>query len=328
MHTDCSTRVAALLAAGIPYSNVRTVAWVRPSRGVARPATLSEHQPWTRICDAAALLSRQGALGGWASAWWQGLTTLDGSVHGVARDVLLHVGHSHQLRPRPGVDPSRLRLEPHERALVRGLWCSTLPRALYDEMRLADGLVEAVVVVDAGTSTLTRGPRTALSDLDLLVHGKHKTRGIVQARSALTLACQRSASPGETRLRVAAESDGIGPLLVNAPVFDPSSRLVGVVDLLDETSGLVLEYDGAGHREEQRHSTDNAREEALEDLNLVVVRAGAVDLRRPVDLARRIRAGRRRGLVRDHRADRWTVEPPPWWAGSRSAQRWGYPPWR
>jgi hypothetical protein len=116
-------------------------------------------------------------------------------------------------------------------------------------------------------------------------------------------------------------------LLVNAPIFDPAGRLVGVADLLHEDSGLVIEYDGAGHREARQHHTDNVREESFEELGLVVVRVGGLDLFTGPDLDRRIMAARRRGERRDRHADRWTTDPPRWWTGSRSADRWGHPPW-
>ena len=84
-------------------------------------------------------------------------------------------------------------------------------------------------------------------------------------------------------------------------------------DLLDQEVGLLAEYDGAGHREIDRHITDNAREEGLEDLGLVVVRAGAPDLWR-VNRRRtvmRLRSGYLRGQRRDTAEDRWICTPRP-----------------
>jgi hypothetical protein len=101
--------------------------------------------------------------------------------------------------------------------------------------------------------------------------------------------------------------------LVNRAVFDDCGRFVGIPDLLDVEAGLVLEYDGSGHRERMQHNRDNGREERLEDVNLIVVRADSYDYRyqRP-QLIERLRKARARGLRRDRRRDRWTLEPPPW----------------
>ena len=177
-------------------------------------------------------------------------------------------------------------------------------------------------------STVTSDARVGLGSVRRLVEAHKKTRGIVRAREAVQIASERVASPGETRLRLAAYDTGTGPLLVNAPVFAPDGRLVGIVDLLDEEAGLVLEYDGAGHRQADRHSADNVREEALEDLNLTEVRATASDVAEGVELDGRIVRGRRRGLARRAACDPWTTEPPAWWYGSRLSRRWGNPPWR
>lgn len=323
-----TSRVGPLLAAGVPYAALRRADLDRPFAGVRRPH-VPEPDVLTRIRDAAALLGAGGALGGWASAYWQGVRTLDGiATWGGALEVLLHPGPRHQLRRRVGIDPTRVRLLPDQLTVVAGQLVTTLARALYDEMRLAPNLGEAVAVVDAGVSRVTPDARTTLDAVERLLEGEHKTRGIIQAKAALRMASERAGSRGESRVRVFAEAGGLGPLLVNAPLFDHRGRLVAVVDLLDEESGLVLEYDGAGHRERSRHDADNDREEMVEDLNLVVVRAGAAALRAPVALERRIVAGRRRGLARDRRLDRWTTQPPPWWTGSVHAERWGLPPWR
>ena len=65
---------------------------------------------------------------------------------------------------------------------------------------------------------------------------------------------------------------------VNRPVYAVDGWFLGIPDLLDEESGLVAEYDGAGHREAKQHARDNAREKLMEHHGLVVVRACASDL--------------------------------------------------
>jgi len=79
---------------------------------------------------------------------------------------------------------------------------------------------------------------------------------------------------------------------VNVPIFDRDERLAGVGDLLEPKTGLVVESDGAGHREEVAHVKDNVREEKFEQLGLVVSRVGAIDHRNLPELSRRLAAAR------------------------------------
>ena len=89
-------------------------------------------------------------------------------------------------------------------------------------------------------------------------------------------------------------------------------------DLFDPDAGLALEYDGAswdgdrteGHRDRRQHREDNVREEAVERLGVIVVRADAADVgphRRQT--AYRLQRARADGLARDRRRDRWVVRP-------------------
>lgn len=97
--------------------------------------------------------------------------------------------------------------------------------------------------------------------------------------------------------------------LVNVGVRDRTGLLLGVPDLLDEASGLVGEYDGAHHRTLQNHTADNVREERLEEHNLTVVRATALDLYvRRAGLVTRLRHGYERACARDRSRDRWVCD--------------------
>ncbi len=109
--------------------------------------------------------------------------------------------------------------------------------------------------------------------------------------------------------------------MVNAPIFDLDGKLAGIADLLCETTGLVIESDGAGHRDEVPHSDDNVREEVLERLGLVVSRVTAVDHRQPAQLRIRLRQAQRhaRMLKRDQK---WTLEKPDWWWRWEPGRRW------
>ncbi|MGH3478036.1 MAG: hypothetical protein ACRDQD_14490 [Nocardioidaceae bacterium] len=274
--------------------------------------------------DATALIRDGGALGGWASAFRQGVCFLDGMDRaGRELPVLLHTVPGHQVRRRDGILPSRAALLAGEMIWFDGDPMTTLARALYDEMRLAPTLAEAVVIVDMGVSRLTGHARTTIAEVRRVVGSHVKTRGIVQARRALERASDRSCSPLESRTRVVAE-DALPTVSwrINRPVFDIAGRLLGIADLIDAESGLVVESDGAAHREVARRTADNVREEGMEDANLTVVRVTGRDHRDAVALDRRLRKGYRRAMARDPRRDRWTFVEPPWWSRSELARRW------
>ena len=104
---------------------------------------------------------------------------------------------------------------------------------------------------------------------------------------------------------------GLAAPEVNPTIRSADGRFLGIVDLLDVESGLVGEYDGAGHREPTQHADDNAREEGLEEAGLTVVRFGGADLararrRRSVE---RLRVGRRRALQLNSQSRGWTWQP-------------------
>ena len=138
--------------------------------------------------------------------------------------------------------------------------------------------------------------------------------GIRQVRQALRLADPSVRSPWETRLRMVYVLEaGLPAPLVNCSVYDRRGRLLGIADLLDEEAGLVVEYDGSGHRDQRRHNSDNEREEAFERAGLVVVRVDHYDYRyKRAGMIARLRDGHRRGMLRDRRRDRWTITPPEW----------------
>jgi hypothetical protein len=66
--------------------------------------------------------------------------------------------------------------------------------------------------------------------------------------------------------------------LVNASIFDQRGRFVARPDLLDPTSGLIGEYNGAWHKLGAQPRRDRARERAIERLGFKVVNIGASDM--------------------------------------------------
>lgn len=196
-------------------------------------------------------------------------------------------------------------LESDEIEAVHGIPVTGVVRTAFDCARWSATLAEAVICLDAMLRF------TSLTEPDLWdwlprVRG---WRGVRRARHALALASGRVRSPWESRLRVLYVVDaGLPTPEVNAPVTDlGTGEIVAEADLLDHDAGLVLEFDGAEHRDRFQHNADNRREEGLESLNLVVCRVDSLDFADRRRLLRRILDARGRGLRRDRRLDRWEV---------------------
>lgn len=133
-------------------------------------------------------------------------------------------------------------------------------RALFDEMRAAPDVREAVVVADMGAAAEI----TSIRRMRVFVAAHEGWKGVRQVRAALDLAEEDSRSPNETRTRLVWQIDADLPRpLVNQEVWDLDGRLLGIADLLDPVAGVVGEFDGADHRGALRQSKDIGRETGL-----------------------------------------------------------------
>lgn len=295
---------------GVAEHLLRTSRWQRTARGLYVPAG-TDRTAAQRILGAAALLPRDGVIGGWAAAHVQGVDLLDGLDHDREEldvDALLPPG-LHRLDV-PGVVYRRATLRRGETTTVHGVRVTSLLRTAVDLACWARSLSEATVRLDLCL-------QAGLSRTELAACEPERRRGAVQARRAIDLARAGSRSPGETRLRLLYLDEGGSPtVLCNPTLLDAYGQFVAMPDLFDEEAGLALEYDGAswfgerpaGHRDERQHREDNVREEAIERLGVIVVRADAADLG-PFrhQTAYRVRRARLEGLSRDRTRDRWIV---------------------
>ncbi len=184
-------------------------------------------------------------------------------------------------------------------------------RAVFDGVRLAGDLGEAVAFIDS----CANAGWISLDSFADHVRGRSRARRIRFIREALDLADAAARSPWESRLRVSYVTvAGLPRPKVNVPIFDLEERLLSIADLFDEEAGLVTEFDGQDHRRRRQHRDDNDREEGFEDAGLVVARADSLDMTEYEQrLVARLHSGRRRGLQRDRRRDRWTLREPDWW---------------
>jgi hypothetical protein len=250
-------------------------------------------------------------VSGWAAAYQQGVRFLDGA----RRPVLLQLGADGRIRKRSGIELARERLPESDVITLDGVRFAAALRTAFDGARTRRGLFEAVVHLDM----MLAAGAVALEGMAAYWDEHAGWPRVRQARTALDLADPRSASPPETRMRLIwILRAGLPRPLVNCPLFDLDGRLLGFPDAFDPESATALEYDSDDHRELDYHTADNCREELLEDHGAVVCRVTRLDMSRSLQqLIIRMKRARARGLARDRRRDRWTLEPPPGWRDPR-----------
>jgi hypothetical protein len=310
-HDAAPPRSRGELSPGVTPGRLRGPRWRKVSRDRYVPADADPAATSQRIVEAASRAPLTGAIGGWASAWAHGVDECDGRARDgrTPMDVPIVVP-SREIRVLPGLHLWYDRLPPEEVVVIDGIAATTPARTCFDGMRRAGDIVEAVVFADR----MLHAGLVTLPEVREFVDRHRGWRGVPLARRALDLADPMARNGWETRLRMVWVLDANLPRpLCNTPVFDLQGRLLGFPDLLDPDAGTVGEYDGKDHRELDRHSSDNVREELFEDHGLVVTRATSVDYRDRAGLAARMRRARARGLGRDRGRDQWTLQPPPDW---------------
>ena len=123
-------------------------------------------------------------------------------------------------------------------------------------------------------------PRS-IDDLALGVNRWMSCTGVTKLREALPLIREHVASPPETDLRMLLQEVGFDELEVNADVVDSDGVFIARVDLLDRRLKLAFEYEGDGHRTDQKvWRRDIARIGDLESMDHIVTRATGDDVYR------------------------------------------------
>lgn len=274
------------------------------------PAEADETIVEQRILEQGSRIATSGAVTGWAALRWRGASFFDGVDAAGARLPIPLVVGDYRLRGDSRVVISRAQLAPTERTMTGGIWCTTVQRALFDEMRLAAGVRAAVVAMDMAAAA-------RLISVELMtryVMQRSAWTGVGMVRAALGLSSDHSRSPQETRMRLVWVLDaGLPPPLCNVLVFDSSGHLLGIPDLFDPVAGLVGEYNGADHRELDRRRSDNAREERFRTVGLEYFELVEGDLRQRPLVVRRMHQTRARARFAAPEDRRWTLTPPPWW---------------
>lgn len=166
---------------------------------------------------------------------------------------------------------------------ARGLPATSPIRTVADLARRSN-LVEAVVILDTAV-------RARLVELDQLrgwldTHRRH--RGAGRLEHAISLADPASESPMETRLRVLLVAEGLPKPHVQISLHADTGEFIARPDLFFPDQRLVVEYDGASHRDSI--ASDDRRSNRLTDAGYRVLRFTAGDiLHRPATVTGLVR---------------------------------------
>lgn len=308
-------RFGEALEAGLSRGELRSRRWQRPFHGVHVAQSLPDEDVELRIRAASRLLPPEGAVTGWAAAWWHGVTSLDGRDRfGRPLPVPMVIPMHRQVTRRHGIVVTRTALPPAERTVVRGVPVTVPSRACFDQLR--DGqLVDAVVALDA----MLHAGAVSLRCMQPYIAAHRGWRRVGQARHALLLADGRAESAMETRLRLIWVEGGLPRPECNVWIYTDAGEFLARVDLLDVESGVAAEYDGELHRGARRHAADLRREKRLSATGLIVVRFTGPDVYdHPRQTLADIANARDRGLARDRSRDQWRCSRSPlhlprWW---------------
>lgn len=286
--------------------------WRRVAYGWYVPAAVDGSIVEQRIVEQSVRLPEFGAVSGWASLRWRGATFFDGRAEGgrIELPVPLVVGGAQSLRPHPAIMTSQERLLWEEFESVGGLACTIPARALFDEIRRTRSLVQGVTAVDMAAAAKL----ITVAQMRDHLPRRNGWTGVPHARRVVALAIDDSRSPPETAMRLCWILDAaLPPPLCNQPVFSVGGDFIGKPDLLDVEAGLVGEYDGAHHLEDDQRRHDREREELFRDHGLEYFCVVKGELGERARVVRRMHAARRRAgwLPPDRRA--WTLEKPSWW---------------
>ncbi|HEY6932958.1 MAG TPA: hypothetical protein VI452_06120 [Marmoricola sp.] len=284
--------------------------WRRTSRGCYVPVDTPTTVPEQRILEQSVRLPAGGVVTGWAAARLHRVGLLDGLAGDghTPLPVPLALGLHGRIRGDTSIVRLYEALAPADVTSRYGIPCAVIERAVFDALRLAPDVREATVVADM----VAAARRTSLTRMRAYVDTHPRCRNIGQARRALALASEHSRSPNETRLRLVWVLDaGLPDPWANCEILDRAGRLLGVADLLDETAGLVAEFDGEDHLERRRHVRDIDKDDAFRRVGLETVRITGTHLRQRRLVVDRLLRGRARARFEPPSRRAWVARPNP-----------------
>jgi len=301
------TRIDPSGLTGPTRSQSRGPRWRRTGVGLFLPTTVQGDQPAQRILEATGLLPGACAVTGWASLhlagarWFEGVDERNREL-----PVQLRVGPRRRAARSPGISVDRRRVLPGEVVQRHGIVCLNVHRSLFDEVVRRSDLRAAVVAIEM----VFFAELTTRRRFDAWLATLPRTPGLPLVRAALALAGEGAASPPETLLRLAWESDArLPPPLCNVEVYSERGHFLGRPDLILPELAVVGEYNGAHHLQVREHSRDLIRVDTFRDHGLEVATVVGGELRRTELVVERLLAAVRRAQ-RSTTEPRWVLHGP------------------
>ncbi|WP_134322670.1 hypothetical protein [Cumulibacter soli] len=242
----------------------------------ALPHVLDDPQELVHLVGA---LAPAGAvLTGWAAALLHGVRDAGPKMLRASGTPVQFCLERHDHRSAHGLATLRVVLDADDVDVIDGLPVTSLERTAYDMTRFSRSLLDAVGVMDAFRFELNPRP----FDLDLLgrcIERRPRVRGHPRLRQAIALSSTRSRSFPESELRAR---------MVTLFDLDPANVLVNAMlrgvrrerelDLVDLSTGLVIEYDGAHHADVAQRESDAQKDVEVSEVGLEVVRVNSPTL--------------------------------------------------
>jgi len=261
-------------AAGLSRGALRGSAWRRIASRLYVP-TSGPMDTWKLLKTWKRLLPTEAVFSARTAVWMHGLPLK-------VSDVVYVVTPPRTTIHRAGVLARRCRLAESDVVTVKGLRATTLHRALAD-LCFYEQPVEVLVAIDMAL-------HKRLTDRDKLLQFARTAVGIKRIRLFRLLAelGEPAQSPMETRLRWLLREAGLPRPLVQVELYDDFGDLIGIADLYYPKHRLVIEYDGANHRD--RLVSDDRRQNLLMREGYRILRFTAPDVfERPDFVANQVR---------------------------------------
>jgi len=255
--------------AGLTFSSLRGSAWRRIGTELYCWRDLPEN-PLLLLSAWSALLPADAVFAGATAAW------LWGFDFAPTDPVEVIVPASSGIRTRFGLRVRRCRISPAEIVSIKGLHATAMHRTLKDFCSWSP-TVDALIAMDMAI-------RLGRTDVAALVAhaGSSRLRSLASFAAA-------AESPMETRLRWLLIQAGLPHPQVQTKLRDYEQRFLGRADLYYPGARLILEYDGANHRD--RLVEDNRRQNLLINAGFRLLRFTATDIhQRPEVVVAQVRA--------------------------------------
>lgn len=261
-------------AAGISHRCLSGKSWRRLASELYCWVEWKE-DPWPVIRAWHRLLPPDFVFGGATAAWLWGIDMSPiNPIHVV-------VPTDSGLRTRRGLDVRRCGLTCGEVTETRGEPATTLHRTLRD-LCIRLSARDVLPAVDAAI-------RLKLTDVAALIGYVAECCGAPGSARlrAVAMVSAPAESPMESRLRWVLMQARLPRPEVQVDLRDADGRFLARADLYYRSARLVVEYDGANHRE--RLVEDNRRQNSLINAGFTVLRFAAADLERPEAVVSQVR---------------------------------------